>query len=235
MPRKTACLGGFTPDGPPSAISLAVGALAFRPNFDMLRNMNATPSSRDEPAKARRIELNVASLSQLFNTMDPSPYLEKDLDHDAEEFIVGWAREFPVREPVELVVHLGESPSGQDAQALVAGAVHHYFEYRARLSRLDFRRLMREGWQSLLIGVVFLGGCLAAGQALAGQESSRILSVVRESLVIAGWVAMWRPMEIYLYEWWPLRRRGRVFEKLSTMRVTVSRVPATNGEPSGLH
>jgi hypothetical protein len=169
-----------------------------------------------------RIELNLRDVNQLFNTMDPSPFHEKDLDHDAEEFIIGWAREFPVREPVELVVHLSESPSGQDAQAMVAGAVRHYFEYRARLNWLDFRRLMREGWQSLLIGVVFLGTCIAAGEALRGHESSRLLGVVREGLVIAGWVAMWRPMEIYLYEWWPLRRRGRVFEKLSNMSVKVS-------------
>jgi hypothetical protein len=113
-----------------------------------------------------------------------------------------------------------ETPTGFSASFLVAGAVHHCFEYRARLNRLDFRRLMREGWQSLLIGVAFLGACLAAAEAL-GKEPSRVLGVVREGLVIGGWVAMWRPMEIYLYEWWPLRRRGRVFEKLSNMPVKV--------------
>jgi hypothetical protein len=45
--------------------------------------------------------------------------------------------------------------------------------------------------------------------------------VLREGLIIAGWVAMWRPMEIFLYEWWPLLRRGRLYEKLSQMRVVV--------------
>jgi len=39
------------------------------------------------------IELKLASVSQLFNTMDPSPFHERDLDHDAEEFILSWARE----------------------------------------------------------------------------------------------------------------------------------------------
>lgn len=45
--------------------------------------------------------------------------------------------------------------------------------------------------------------------------------LARESLTIAGWVAMWRPMEIYLYDWWPLRRRGKLFEKLSRIQVEV--------------
>jgi len=197
-------------------------------NKDEIDSME--PDSRGKgTALPHRIELNLRDVSRLFNTMDPSPFHEKDLDHDAEEFIVGWAREFPVREPVELVVHLAELPAGQDAQAMVAGAVHHYFEYRARLNWLDFRRLMREGWQSLLIGVVFLGTCLVASEALGGLRSARILGVVREGLVIAGWVAMWRPMEIYLYEWWPLRRRGKVFEKLSNMPVTVNLRQADSG------
>ncbi len=64
----------------------------------------------------RRIELNLANVNQLFNTMDPSPFRERDLDRDAEEFIVGWAREFPLREPVELVVHLAEQSAGQEGQ-----------------------------------------------------------------------------------------------------------------------
>jgi len=42
---------------------------------------------------------------------------------------------------------------------------------------------------------------------------------VRESLTIAGWVAMWRPMQIYLYDWWPLLRRSRIYAKLSHMPV----------------
>ena len=62
---------------------------------------------------ARRIEVNVRDLDQLFNTMDPSPFHEKDLDHDAEEFIVGWAQELPLRDPVELRVYVG-SPTPTD-------------------------------------------------------------------------------------------------------------------------
>ena len=47
------------------------------------------------------------------------------------------------------------------------------------------------------------------------------LSVARESLATAGWVAMWRPMEIFLYEWWPLRGRWRIRGKMGRMQVEV--------------
>ncbi len=159
--------------------------------------------------------------SQLFNTIDPSPFHEKDLDHDAEEFIVSWTREFPLGEPVVLVIYMSELPVGKDIERLTEQSVHNYFAYRAGLVRMEFRQLMKDGRQSLLIGGLFLGACLTASNVLIGQAPETFLSVLRESLTIAGWVAMWRPMEIFLYEWWPLQRRKRIYEKMSRMKVEV--------------
>jgi hypothetical protein len=168
-----------------------------------------------------RIELNLREVGQLFNTMDPAPFPEKDLDNDAEEFILSWAQEFPLDEPLVLVVHLKEFPSDHEPQPVIEKGVHHYFAYRARLNRLEFRRLLKEGRHSLIVGILFLAVCLTAGHALGGDESGTFRSIVSESLTIAGWVAMWRPMQIYLYDWWPVRRRGRLYRKLSRMRVEI--------------
>jgi hypothetical protein len=153
--------------------------------------------------------------------MDPSPFHERDLDEDAEEFIVGWAREFPRGDPVSLVIHVSQTPAQPDAQHLVETAVHNYFTYRSRLRRLELRHLLKEGRTSLLIGLTFLAGCMITSQLVLRHETGTLPIVVRESLIIAGWVAMWRPMEIFLYAWWPLRRTGRRYEKLSRMRVEV--------------
>ena len=171
--------------------------------------------------EVHHVELSLRDINQLFNTIDPSPFREKDLDHDAEEFIVSWTREFPLREKVVLVIYLSELPVGKDFEPMIQQSVQHYFVYRARLSQMEFRQLMKDGRASLLIGGLFLAACLVASQALQGHASGTFLSVARESLTIAGWVAMWRPMEIFLYEWWPLRRRWRVYEKMSHMKVEV--------------
>ena len=168
-----------------------------------------------------RIELNLREAGQLFNTMDPAPFPEKDLDSDAEEFILSWVQEFPLDEPVVLVVHLNELPADQNPQTDIEQGVHHYFAYRARLNRMEFGQLLKDGRQSLIIGVLFLATCLMAGHAIGGDESGTFRSIARESLTIAGWVAMWRPMQIYLYDWWPLRRRGKLYLKLSRMKVEV--------------
>jgi len=176
-----------------------------------------------EPPKhpAHQIELNLREVGQLFNTMDPAPFPDKDLDSDAEEFILSWVHEFPLNEPVSLVVHLAELPAGGNPQSVVEQGVHHYFAYRARMNRMELRRLLSDGRKSLFIGLAFLSVCLMLSHAIGRAVSGTFLSIAQESLTIAGWVAMWRPMQIYLYDWWPVRRRGKLFRKLSRMHVEV--------------
>jgi hypothetical protein len=153
--------------------------------------------------------------------MDPSPFIEKDLDDRAEEFIVGWAQEFPPDARVRLRVHLEQWPTHDDPKELILQAVHNHFAHRAKLTHFEFSALMKQGWTSLLIGLSCLATCLIISRVLLHGEAGTWASILQESLTIAGWVAMWRPMQIYLYDWWPLRRRGRIYEKLSHMPVEV--------------
>jgi hypothetical protein len=166
------------------------------------------------------IKLKLRDLDQLFNSMDPSPFIEKDLDDKAEEFIVGWAQEFPRDARVGLRVHLEQWPA-EDPKELIRQAIHNHFSHRAELTELEFRSLMKQGRTSLVIGLACLIACLVISKTLLPGEAGTWASVLRESLTIAGWVAMWRPMQIYLYDWWPLRRRGRIYAKLAHMPVEV--------------
>ena len=173
-----------------------------------------------DPGHSHSIRLKLRDINQLFNSMDPSPFIEKDLDDEAEQFIVGWAQEFPPDAPVKLHVQLEQWPE-EDPRELIRQAVHHYFAHRAELTKLEFRAMMKQGRTSLVIGLSCLAICLAISKTLLSAETNTWAIVLRESLTIAGWVAMWRPMQIYLYDWWPVRRRGQVYVKLSHMPVEV--------------
>jgi len=168
-----------------------------------------------------RIEINLSDINQLFNTMDASPFHEKDLDADAEEFIVSWAQEFPLRDPIVLSIHLTKECQNPTPDDLVEAAVRNYFSYRSCLARLELRQLMREGRVSMVIGLVFLSVCLTIAGLLRGGGMQTVQDVAREGLAIVGWVAMWRPLQIYLYDWWPLLRRWKLFQKLGKMKVEI--------------
>ncbi|WP_414661793.1 hypothetical protein [Horticoccus sp. 23ND18S-11] len=164
------------------------------------------------------IRLKLRELNQLFNSMDPSPFLDRDLDHDAEEFIVSSARESHGSRSFELIVHLGATPNPEQA-AETESAVQHYFATRAELKRRQFRLLLRRGHANLAIGLLFLALCLGLSSFAATLGPAQLASVMREGLIIVGWVAMWRPLEIYLYDWWPLREEWHDLQRLARMKV----------------
>lgn len=56
--------------------------------------VNRSEAGDPIPSKCAVIEVHVAELKQLFNAIDPSPFRQRDLDPDAEDFIVGWAARF---------------------------------------------------------------------------------------------------------------------------------------------
>jgi hypothetical protein len=179
-----------------------------------------------EPGAASNvIQLKLRDISQLFNSLDPSPFNEKDLDHDAEEFIVSWARELSQQKELRLLLHLENTPGPPLEVASICDSVRHYFAYRASINQLEFRQLLKQGRTSLVIGVCFLVGCLLLSGWIGHRTDGAFSDIVRESLTIGGWVAMWRPMEVYLYDWWPLKRRGDLLAKLSRMQVDVQVAP----------
>lgn len=184
------------------------------------------------PPGTKRIEVHVDELNQLFHTLDPSPFHKRALEADAEEFIVGRAREARRGVPLALVVYVDRFP-GHETAAILREAVHEFFSARADSTRLRLRQLFRIGRISLLIGLVALAVLTAVGETiLSTLGGTRMGDVLRESLLIGGWVAMWRPLEIFLYDWWPIRSDARLYDRLSAMPVRVEASP--EGHPHSL-
>ena len=167
-----------------------------------------------------QIELRIGTLSELFNSMDPTPFHHCDLDTDAQAYLESWAMTYPSDSNFRVIVHIADMPE-EDPEPTVRDAIHNYFDYKAIVNRRNLRLLLVEGRTSLLIGVGFLAACLISADLLANFGTNAFSRVLKESLVIGGWVAMWRPMQIFLYEWWPLVRRGRIYRNLTQSRVHV--------------
>jgi hypothetical protein len=103
-----------------------------------------------------------------------------------------------------------------------------HFARRARLLRRDLSVLLRRGAISLAIGLAFLATFLAIAHFVARMLGERPLTALfREGLLIVGWVAMWKPLEIFLYDWWPILGEQRLHERLSRIRVRIVRDGAT--------
>lgn len=186
--------------------------------------MSSEPAAVREavPPDCRLIEVRVTELRQLFNAIDPSPFRQRDLDPRAEAFIVEWSSDFPAHAPRALVVHVERGPRRADEATMVHEAIREFFGQRAASTRRQLRDLLRRGRLSLAIALAFLTLSIAIGDGLASyMAEGRLAGVLREGFLIGGWVAMWRPLEVFLYDWWPIRAEVRHFERLSTMPVRI--------------
>ena len=118
-----------------------------------------------------------------------------DLDKEAEEHIVSWARELSVDKPIKIVIHLPDKEVHTKAAGELGEAFTGYFAYRADLSQHELNELFRVGRRSLSVGAMILVSCLVLAQLAAGYLTEAPLKrLVEESFLILGWVANWRPL-----------------------------------------
>jgi hypothetical protein len=179
-------------------------------------------SGDDIGADCDIVEMHLRILSQLFDSLDPSPFHEKDLDRDAEEYIVDSVKERNTGRPCALALYVEQPVSLSDEGQVVGDAIRVHFARRAQLLRRELRQLIRRGLISLCIGLAFLATVFMFAQMigrLMGESSWGRL--FREGLLIVGWVAMWRPLEIFLYDWWPVLGEQRLYDRLSRIKVRI--------------
>jgi hypothetical protein len=168
------------------------------------------------------IELEMNSIKQLYNTFDPSPFFERDLDEDAEDYIISSVHDIAMKKPLTLVFHVPSAEASVLKPDDIAVGIHKHFHNKEEAERRELRLTMRRGRISLLIGLVFLVLCITIERFLAAFIAEKVfIDIIKEGFLICGWVAMWRPIQIYLYDWWPILQNIRVFRKLRRIKVEI--------------
>jgi hypothetical protein len=121
-----------------------------------------------------------------------------------------------------VIIQLPREQVAAEVAQILREAVNNHFDYRADQSTRELKELFREGWAALLIGIPILSASLVAGHLLSGVTSPTSTAwLVSESLLILGWVANWRPLEIFLYGWGPIIRRRSLQRRLSSSKVEI--------------
>jgi hypothetical protein len=170
---------------------------------------------------AASVSIHVRDLSQMFSSLDPSPFWDRDLDHNAAAFIED---EFSDKRSAgiwHLHVHTqGDSALAGDLQT----AVENYYGRMATAARRELVEHRRMGHIALLVGVLAFALCMSLRELLV-----RLLGTppqaLGEGLIVLGWIALWRPTEMLAYEWVPLVRKRRLYERLAGVRVAVRSDP----------
>jgi hypothetical protein len=171
------------------------------------------------------IEIELNSIMQLFDSFDPAPFHEKELDADAEVYIYNAVDEFPLKKPLEIMIHLPPAEVSPETEDSLKKAIKNHFSYKRLLTEIELRRLLYQGRRNLVIALVFLFLCLLTINLLSTLEESVIKTLFSEGLLIIGWVAMWNPIDIFLYGWWPIVHKHKIYQKIIDMDVSLGTKP----------
>lgn len=166
----------------------------------------------------------------MFSSLDPSPFWDRDLDRDAAQFIEEEFSEKMSAGVWHLQVHAQEcTASGADLQTAIES-------YYGRLASSERRVLREHFWmaQLALSGGVLIFLISMGVRSIAHRALIAVPPVLDEGLIILAWLALWRPAEALLYEWVPLYRKRRLFERLAGIRVSV-RPDLPSAEREGQH
>ena len=151
-----------------------------------------------------------------------------DMQNYHERYLVGRVREIGKNHSLRLIVTVSKPALPDNRSQHIPEAIHAHFRYRARQAKQDLRMLVKTGWIALAIGLFVLATCLLAIQYLDLATSvSSIGRLAEQSLLLLGWVANWRPLEIFLYDWWPIWRHKVLLQRLAKMPVEIRIVEPT--------
>jgi hypothetical protein len=143
------------------------------------------------------IKLRVRDIAQLFNTLDASPFRIRDISPAVDQYIVDWAQELPQDQPIEIDVYLGSRDATERETSDISDAFRSWYTEKEKAETTAIRTLFRDA-----------------------RLSGPFARLMQESLVIIGWVVIWRPIEIFLYDWIPLVRRRKLYRRLAASKVT---------------
>ena len=169
-----------------------------------------------------KIELRLKDTDQLL--LDPgSPFSGKRfLTPESEEFITEEAKEFSRNTALEIILQLQSSTANEEE---IINAIHRHFEYRKKGAQKKLVDALQLGWKSLVIAIILLAVLVVLILVILAKFPEGGLSVtIRELLIILGWVALWRPVDILLYEWRPFKSEMKLYDRLARSKVSF-RVP----------
>lgn len=173
-------------------------------------------------APMKTIQIHVKTVQQLFEFKDPSPFWERDLDSSFANYLVSSAYELrrDTTKAFRISIQIDESEKDL-SEVNIDTALKSYFNYQIDNKRREFKRTLKTARIFLLVGLLSLSICLVLAQGLTHINSEAIRTSLREGVIIFGWVSLWKPLEVFLFDWYPIYDQIKLYRQLNASEVEV--------------
>jgi hypothetical protein len=178
------------------------------------------------------IDIRLERIEQFFHSLDPHTQWHRQIAAPIEEFILAEARELPRRALIRIRLFVASPEADATRRQDVAHALRAHFAYRARVENANLHDLLWRGVISLAVGLLVLAVCLRIGPWIGNFTKETTGNFVDTAFQIVGWAANWRPVEIFLYDWWPVAEDRRLYRRLAGARVELLPMSEADATPS---
>jgi hypothetical protein len=172
------------------------------------------------------IRLELSDLRELFVAPELDPLAGQPFANSGIDRILSVSRARP-NWPVRATLVLPAAARADDLELRTRAALEQYCDSRLTQIGHDATSLRHEGFATLWRGVLFLACCMLAAR-LVGEPRflpDIVGRFLNEGFIIAGWVALWYPLDVLLYQRWPLWRERRLYQRVRDMTLVFEFAP----------
>lgn len=174
-------------------------------------------------SKTYTISLALDDLNQLFEEPDFTPFIERKLYKAGIDYIYDELKSLSLNQRTQATIFLPAAQLESDTLEKVRAAIHRYCAFEMNQNRLELSLLRWQGRKALKNGLIFLAICLIVSATVESIDlgSEFLHRFISEGLIIVGWVSLWRPAEIFLFEWWPFYRDNQLMRHIAEMDIVL--------------
>lgn len=166
------------------------------------------------------IEIKVSSLEDMFDEHDPSPYMIRDLDSSITDYIMACVLEINPEFVGKIRVYT-EDFFDLDKQDIFSKSIKDFFELKSHMETVQLKQVFKRGLISLMIGLGFLLSAIMASIYIQSKSPEFWTSFLKEGLHLLGWVSMWKPINLFLYDWWPPLQDLKIYKALAKVDIEI--------------
>lgn len=169
------------------------------------------------------ITVKLDNIRHLFQKPEFDPFIVQNSSSSGIDQIVSKLKPKSLTRKVRTTILLPAHELSENVEQLTSEALHRYCS--AKIDRIanDLASLRGQGIRALQRGLVFLAVCLVVSTLFDGLENlpGLLRRFLSEGFLIAGWVSLWHPIELLLYDWGPYWRKKQIYERIEDMELKV--------------
>ncbi len=167
------------------------------------------------------IDINVENLNELFHYLDHSVLHKKDLDPNVEQYIFESVEELKDSKK-KIVIFCQNGCEEQEQIEKAEIGVKLYFHYRYNFYYGHLKSKLYQGISSIILGTIFLFLYVIVGEHSDIVKTNDLFKgVIEEGLLIMGWVALWKPIEILLYDWRVEFNKFKIYKEIIKIDISI--------------